>query len=267
MVWIIGGITEAGELAKKIHGTVDYIMTVATEDGKEFFQNLSVIAGRMDFEQMLNFCKEKKITLIADMSHPYAEIVSCNAKKTARSLNIKYIRYIRNTAAESPKQKCRVKHFAGIQELCLFLQKLNSCVFFTTGSKNVADFEKVRGSSRFIYRVLPSPESIGKCREAGIEISCITAMLGPFSKAMNKTMFAEFQAEYVVMKDSGGIGGVKEKLEACSELGITALIIDRPEEADGSTHTLAQIEAQIKKHNSKKLKKRKACSEKQNGLS
>lgn len=253
MIWIIGGVSEAGSLAKKIHGKCPYIMSIATEDGKEFFKNLSVRTGRMDFEQMLTFCKEKQIKLIADMSHPYAQLVSSNAKKAASVLGIKYIRYIRGIAADfsaDSNKKLRIKHFPSVESLCTFLKELNTCVFFTTGSKNVADFEKVRGSSRFIYRVLASPESLIKCREAGVEISCIIAMLGPFSLEMNKVMFSEFRAEYVVMKDSGKQGGVKEKLAACEELGITALIIDRSKEetVSGEYFSLTGIEEEIKKY-------------------
>lgn len=258
MVWIIGGTKEAGILAEKIHSFAPYIMTVATEDGKEFFKNLCVKAGRMDLEQMIHFCKTEKIKLIADISHPYAEIVSANAEKAALTLGIEYLHFIRagsvqpgtcsvlNGTQTGCLNPCNthIKHFGSVKELCSFLKTITARVFFTTGSKNIPDFEKVRGSSEFVYRILPSSESIIKCRSAGVEIARIVAMLGPFSEEMNKAMFKEFRAEYAVMKDSGENGGVKEKLKACGELGITALIIGRSEKTE-NFRTLKEIQTRI----------------------
>ena len=43
-------------------------------------------------------------------------------------------------------------------------------------------------------------------------------------------MFKEFQADYVVLKNSGKRGGTEEKVEACHRLGITPIIIERKRE-------------------------------------
>ena len=54
--------------------------------------------------------------------------------------------------------------------------------------------------------------------------------MGPFSKKFNKAMFAEYDVDYVVMKDSGREGGTIEKIQACGELGIIPIIIGRRDE-------------------------------------
>ena len=58
----------------------------------------------------------------------------------------------------------------------------------------------------------------------------IVAILGPFSKELNKALLNTFKADYCIMKDSGDVGGSLEKVLACRELGIKAIIIGRKDE-------------------------------------
>ena len=120
--------------------------------------------------------------------------------------------------------------FRSYEECYKYLEKIIGTVFFTTGSKNIGDFEKVRGNNRYIYRVLPALESIEICRENNIHMRDIVAILGPFSKEFNNIMLSTYKADYCVMKDSGNVGGTIEKIEACKEIGIKSIIITREEE-------------------------------------
>ncbi len=61
----------------------------------------------------------------------------------------------------------------------------------------------------------------------GVALSDIVAMLGPFSTEFNKAMFKEYQTDYVVMKNAGAEGGTPQKLEACTQLNITPIVIGR----------------------------------------
>ncbi|UTC66516.1 MULTISPECIES: precorrin-6A reductase [unclassified Treponema] len=233
MIWIIGGTTEAGSLADFLKAKNEpYIMSVATEEGRDFFKNHKLKIGRMDESQMEQFCIEEKISLIADLSHPYALIVSQNAKATAQNLNIKYLRFTRGASQSSADfDQGDFYTFDDMEGLCSFLKELkSSVVFFTTGSKTLADFEVYRSSNRFVYRILPTVDSVEKCKNAGVVTQDIIAMTGPFSQNLNEAMFKEYGASYVVMKDSGDAGGTKEKLAACAALGIRALILRRRKE-------------------------------------
>ena len=233
MIWIIGGTTEAGSLADFLKEKNEpYIMSVATEEGRDFFKNHKLKIGRMDALQMEQFCIEEKISLIADLSHPYALIVSQNAKKTAQNLNIKYLRFTRGTSQSSTDfEQNNFYIFEDMEGLCSFLKELkSSTVFFTTGSKTVSDFEAFRSSNRFVYRILPTADSIEKCKNAGVATQDIIAMTGPFSQNLNEAMFKEYGASYIVMKDSGDAGGTREKLAACEALNIKALILGRGKE-------------------------------------
>ena len=211
MIWIIGGTSESKKLIDRIKDLDNYIVTVATDTGKEFFQSSKLYIGRMDYEEMLDFIHEYYVSLIVDLSHPYAQVVTENAKKVAEERNIEYIRYIRKKTI----QRLEGIYLNSYQEAYDYIAKIKGTVFFTTGSKNIGDFEKVRGENRFIYRILPALESIEICKKYNIKLKDIVAVLGPFSLEYNKTMFKEYDVDYVVVKDSGEEGGTMDKINAC----------------------------------------------------
>lgn len=245
MIWIIGGTSEAREVIEKFHNFDDFVVTCATDSEAEFIHK-NLVIRRMDYDGMTDFIKQRDIDLVIDLSHPYARIVSSNAKKACDYTSIKYIRYVR----EKTKPSDGVEYFKSLEDLIYNLKNLKGTVFFTTGSKNIKDFEAVRGDNRFIYRVLPSCASITKCSENGVKMKDIAAVLGPFSTEFNEAMFKEYGAQYVVMKDSGDNGGTFNKIEACRRLNIKAFVVERDEE-DG-VKSIDEIEKIIKDYRFKK---------------
>ncbi|MDR7855773.1 precorrin-6A reductase [Tissierella sp.] len=226
MIWIIAGTSEAREIIERIKDLDNYIATIATEGGKEFINTHRLIVARMNYEEMMSFCQDRNISLIVDLTHPYAKIVSQYAKKIADKLNIDYIRYVRKKI-NMARSAIYLNSYEAAYE---YLSNISGTVFFTTGSKNIGDFEKVRKGNRFIYRVLPALDSIEECRKYKISMYDIVAVLGPFSTKYNEIMFKEYGVDYVIMKDSGDKGGTIEKIRACEELDIIPIIIGREEE-------------------------------------
>ncbi len=241
MIWIIGGTSETRELLKKFsdENIEDYIVTVVSEEGLlqiPEYRNKAVIR-KMNFEEMKKFIDEEKISTAVDMSHPFAKEVSRNAKKAAEEREISYIRFIRDEADVS---NCR--NFENIETLKEYLSEIEGTVFFTTGSKDIGEFESVRGNNRFVYRILPAQYGIDICRENNIALKDIVAVLGPFSKDFNKAFFENYKADYAVMKNSGNSGGTQEKIDACLELGIEPLVLKRDrEEGTGSIDEILEM--------------------------
>src|SRR5690554_1939298 len=182
MIWIIGGTSEARKLIDRLGDFNNYILTIATEDGKEFFDTDNLFIGRLSKDEMIDFAKENKIDMIVDLSHPYAKIVSENASFVSEELGIEYVRYVRKIAVHDRDNI----YLNSYEEAFDYLSNVKGTVFFTTGSKNIKDFEKVRGDNRFIYRVLPALESIELCKQSDVHMRDIVAILGPFSKEFNK---------------------------------------------------------------------------------
>ncbi|MDI6617070.1 MAG: precorrin-6A reductase [Clostridiales bacterium] len=226
MIWIIGGTCEAVELVERIDDRYKYIITAATEVEREFIDNGNLVVCRMDEAGMEDFIKRNSIKVVVDVSHPYAFEVTKNAREAAHKCNIEYIRYVRKKTDDM--EGC--VYMKSIHDCLEFLKTVNGCVFFTTGSKNIKEFESVRGENRFVYRVLPSVESIKECMDSNVVMKDIIASLGPYSEDFNAAMFKEYGALYVVMKDSGIQGGTGEKIRACRRLDIKAVIIGRKDE-------------------------------------
>ena len=226
MIWVIGGTTESTILISKIKGRLKYIISVATYSGREVIddEDENIVVSRMNYDEMLEFIKIQNIETVIDMSHPYAIEVSENARLACKKQKIKYLRFARKkTEFEN------AIYVNSISECSDFLKTIKGNVLFTTGIKNIKDFELIKDKEvhRFIYRVLPTIFSIQECMDNKIKMKDIIGMLGPFSKELNISLFREFSADYVVMKDSGSVGGTPEKIEACLKCGITPIVIGR----------------------------------------
>ncbi len=236
MIWIIGGTVETGEVVQHIRGKIEYLVTVATTGGREMLDDEHVIVDRMDDAAMRKFLYTHRIELVVDLSHPYAVEVSRNARRACQDSGVRYVRFGRTSSRPDD-----VVSVASLGECLAFLHNVTGCVFFTTGSKNIPDFEQVRGNNRFVYRVLPMPESLAICVRHQVSMRDIIAIVGPVSEALNMAMFREYQADYVVMKDSGQAGGTPQKLTACRRLDITPVILGRPHEEENSISDLDAI--------------------------
>lgn len=234
MIWIIGGTVETRYLIKKIKS--EYVLTVATLDGGREFSEFNPIVRRMSLGDMVDFINKNKIDLIIDLSHPYAEEVTKNAKQAANECNVKYLRYERS---RTTLNGCRI--FKSYDECNNYIQNLKGTFLFTTGSKHIGLFEKNKGDRRYIYRILPSKLSIDECLKNGVEMDRIVAIKGPFSKEFNKAILKEYNADYIVLKNSGKEGGVEEKIMAAKELNVIPLVIDREEKEGLSLDEIADI--------------------------
>lgn len=242
MIWILGGTSEAREIVSRIKKyTDDFLVTVATEEGREFLDTKNLLSGRLSFKEMEDLVDDRDISMIVDLTHPYAEIVSRNAKELASKKEISYIRYVRPKIDERED----IIYLNSYEEAYEYLSNIEGTVFFTTGSKNIEDFEKVRGDNRFIYRILPALPSIELAAKSKVKMKDIVALLGPFTKDFNKAILDNYRADFCVTKDSGAKGGTMDKIQACRELGIRTILIGRNME-DGYTD-LEEIEKIIEK--------------------
>lgn len=237
MIWIIGGTSEGRELVSRIKDIDDFIVTVATDQGKQFIDVKNLHVGRLTYEEMGEFIDMNNIELIVDLTHPFAVVVSENARNIAEEKNIQYARYVRPRIDDVDEDVIVVDDYNSAYE---YLKDIKGTVFFTTGSKNIKDFEKVRGDNRFIYRVLPAMESIRLADEANVSIKDIVAILGPFSQEYNEVMLKNYKVDYCVTKDSGKKGGLEEKIAAAKKLGIKTILIGRKKETGYSS--LGEIE-------------------------
>ncbi|MDO5717603.1 MAG: precorrin-6A reductase [Tissierellia bacterium] len=243
MIWIIGGTSDSRRFLESLEYSGDIITSVTTEYAKSLLDKTKVFVGRMGIDEMKDFCIDNSIDIILDMSHPFAFIVSENAERVSRELNIKYFRFTRT----------KIKSDEGIlvddiDELGSVLEEISGNILFTTGSKDIPKLEEFKKSNRHIYRILPLMNSLEIANKAGVEIEDLVCMKGPFTVEMNNAIIRNFDADYMIMKESGENSGFSEKIESCMEMGITPIIIKRPvEEGINSFEELREIVQEYRK--------------------
>ena len=273
-LWIFGGTWEGRQLAEfcQERGFLA-VISVATPYGARLLredQYLTVHAGRMDGQAMCRWIKENQIRQVIDATHPFALQASENIREACKALRVSYQRLLREESQYQGKEqgkeqdngrgggsssgdslKGEIFWVGSVEEAAIFLERELAChqerkALLTTGSKELFSFARIKeGADRLYARVLPSPEGLKACREAGILESHIIGMQGPFSYQMNFAILRHTQAFYLVTKESGRPGGFQEKVDAALDLGCQVIVVGRPKREQGKS--LAEIKEQLEK--------------------
>lgn len=241
---VFAGTSEGRRLAHALCGRgLTVTACVATGWGRELLEpgrpdNLIIREGRMDACQMRDFLQGGGFFAAVDATHPYAREVSENLRTACEAA---YLPCLRLRREETPLPGCQPAE--DIREAAGLCQKIPGNILLATGAKELPDFCRALGEpGRVFPRVLPLPESLEKCREAGIPTGQIIAMQGPFSREMNLALMRRFSIAVLVTKDGGSAGGMPEKLAAAREQGASVVVIRRPEEP-GRSFTAEEITA------------------------
>ena len=99
----------------------------------------------------------------------------------------------------------------------------------TLGSKNIEPFLCEDFQGRIHIRMLPDPQLIDQLLSKGVPPDRIIAIQGPFSVSMNQAMIDEYSIDCLITKSSGKEGGVPQKIAAAKELGVSVIVINRPD--------------------------------------
>ncbi len=233
-ILVLGGTSEAVKIAKRLRaqGRPFYLST-ATDYGYELFSEFLpesfLIKERFTEEGLRRFVQEKGIKKIIDCTHPYAQEITKIAQKVAQTEDLSYFSAARkiNELSLSYTKIIRVSSLEEAAEKILELD-LNR-VLFTTGSKDLSFVPLLEGREVFV-RVLPYEESILACLRVGLKRRQIIALQGPFSKEFNLALIRELEVQALVTKKSGREGGGPEKIKACQEAGIWAIVVERKDD-------------------------------------
>lgn len=232
MILILGGTTEARELALYLQeeGFPLRLTTVSTH-GAQLARNYGVEhvqEGALSREALISLIKEKNIKVVIDATHPYAENIRQLAQTTAQELGIPYGRFERAASSlpEHPLLYTVDSYRAGAEQAGV----LGDNIFLTVGSRRLSvfsEFPSLKGK-RLTARVLPEAKVLKLCHELGLGPGNIIAAQGPFSREANRWMFSHYGAQVVVSKESGPTGGFLAKWEACLDLELPLVVIQRP---------------------------------------
>ncbi|HDK7176643.1 TPA: cobalt-precorrin-6A reductase [Clostridium botulinum] len=231
MIALILGTSEGREILSLLNKFTDNILiSTATAYGGEILKNYKykkLNTKPLNKEELSNMLKENQVNILIDASHPYALEVTKNAREVSKDLNIKYVRYERPSSAEEFKGNKKVVFLEDYKDLNEALKNIKGNILNTSGSRNMDKILNLKLENRIIHRVLPSIKVLEDCFNLGVKVEDLMAIKGPISKELNKAFIKDYDAKALILKDSGPQGGTKEKILACLECDIYALIIRR----------------------------------------
>lgn len=243
-VLVFGGTSEGRKLAEIFNANNrKCTICVATDYGEKLLpksENVNVICRRMDCNEICMLLGEdNKYSYVIDATHPYASVISENARNACIKTNTSYLRLLRSETGRNIYND-GIKIFPDALQAAKYLDKTTGRILLTTGSKELPVFcGEIRDKSRITARVLPSAKAIEACNNAGLEGRQIIAMHGPFSREINIAIIKQTGAAFIVTKESGNAGGFQEKIDAARETGIEVILIKRPAEEEG--YSLGEI--------------------------
>ncbi|OLN21956.1 precorrin-6x reductase [Domibacillus antri] len=231
MIFLLAGTSDARALAVTLQKTGRHVTaSVVTENAAAELESARIKSrtGRLTADEMAAML-ETGYTAVIDASHPFAEEASKNAIEAANKAGLPYIRYERaGTDIDEHPLVTRVDTYEQAADAAA---EKGGVVMLTTGSKTLQVFtEKLlpREDIRLIARMLPRLDNMEKCAALGVAQKNIVAMQGPFTKDLDLALYRHYKVTTTVMKESGAIGAVAEKIEAAVSLGIETIVISRP---------------------------------------
>ncbi|MEW8958471.1 Cobalt-precorrin-6A reductase [Moorella humiferrea] len=234
MILVLAGTKDAGRIigVLKSEGyrvaasvVTEYGARLAGEAGADL-----VHTGPLGKEELEKYLKKHGIVAVIDATHPFAVAITEAARETCRSLGLPYFRY-RRPEVQLPSHPYLLP--ASSFEEAAVLAARGRIIFLTIGTRHLECFTEAPAlkGKRLVVRVLPEEDSLARCRRLGIWPRDIVAIQGPLSYELNRALYRQYNADVVVTKDSGSVGGVEEKVRAALDLGLTVVVVRRPPEA------------------------------------
>ncbi|MEM9968432.1 MAG: cobalt-precorrin-6A reductase [Pseudomonadota bacterium] len=222
-ILLLGGTTEASDLAKKISGAgLDAIFSYAGRTASPRSQPLRTrIGGFGGVVGLKQFLSTERITHVIDATHPFAKGMSANAFAACRTLAIPLIRYER--AAWLPQPGDRWTHFARIEDCVSALPEAPARVFLAIGKQQINPFAR-RHQHHYLLRFVDPPQTPPPLVHHRVVVA-----KGPFDVDQEVKLLRDQQIDIIVAKNSGGQGAAA-KLTAARMLRLPIFMVDRPEQ-------------------------------------
>ncbi len=235
-ILVFAGTTEGRKLAERLLNAGRRVhICVATEYGEEVLrkhENLTIHQGRLNVKEMEELLLQREWEVVIDATHPYAVEVSKNIKSACKNSQQEYIRLLRTE--EQNQYQSHVTYVDTLEEAVQLLNYTEGNILLTTGSKELSKYiSQLHNLSRIYVRILADGAMVEKCKEMGLLGKQIICMQGPFSAELNAAMLRQFDAKYLVTKDTGVTGGFLEKIEGARIAGVRVIVIRRPVEETG----------------------------------
>jgi precorrin-6A/cobalt-precorrin-6A reductase len=244
-VLILGGTTEARELAGRLVGRMD-VDVVSSLAGRVASPRMPAgqvrVGGFGGATGLASWIDAHDIRAVIDATHPFAATISWNAAAAAAASHVPLLA-LRRTAWV-PGEDDRWHEAPSLGEAALMLPELGRRHFLTIGRQDVSSFADLT-DAWFLVRCIDPPE------EPTPPQMELLLDRGPFSLDAEIALMRARRVDTVITKNSGG-QATAAKLTGARELGLPVVMVQRPATPVGVTEVaevdgaLQWVDAQIR---------------------
>ncbi|RVD61539.1 cobalt-precorrin-6A reductase [Mesorhizobium sp. M2D.F.Ca.ET.185.01.1.1] len=239
-ILILGGTTEARQLAGKLVGRKDFSITLSLAGRTESPVAQGVpfrVGGFGGAEGLAGYLGEEHVDLLIDATHPYAARISANAAKAATKSGVP-IFALRRPGWE-PVAGDRWTPVESVVEAASALGTAPRRVFLAIGRQESGAFEAAPQHNYLIRSVDPVEPKLA------VPDALYLLARGPFPEADERALLEKYGINAVVSKNSGG-DATYGKIAAARALGIEVVMIRRPPLPDvPSAETVDALAAKV----------------------
>lgn len=229
-IWLVGGTRESADLAIALaQAHLPCTISVTTETAKALYPKhpqLRVVVAKFGAEALRQFLATEEISIILDVSHPYAVEISQRAIAAAAQTSLPYLRFERPRLDFLENQA--VVELESWDALLTGNYLQGQRVLLTIGYRLLSQFQPWQEHSTLFARILPSKVALEAALAEGFLPERLFAMRPPIPLAIERALWQHWQISLVVTKASGQAGGEAIKRQLAAELGIKLIAISRP---------------------------------------
>ena len=221
-VLILGGTTEASELARSLAGEPK-IAPVLSLAGRTKSPKLPPIPHRVGgfggIDGLIAYLNENHVAAMIDATHPFAAQMTDHAAAAAEATGVPLIRIDR--PAWQPQEGDTWIPVATMAEAAVALGPAPKRVFLTIGRNELGAFRTAPQHHYLTRSVDPPGDDVRPPTCTTIEA------VGPFRLDDERKLIADHGIEMLVTKNAGGTA-TAAKLTAAREAGIPVVMVERP---------------------------------------
>jgi precorrin-6A/cobalt-precorrin-6A reductase len=233
-VLILGGTTEASELARLLAGDPRFEATLSLA-GRTSTPKAQPIATRIGgfggVDGLADFLRTQKIDAAIDATHPYSDQISANVVAACKQTGVPLASVVR--AAWLPQPGDSWQNVPTTQIAVEALGPAPRCVFLSLGRLELHVFS-VAPQHHYVARLIELPQQTVLPPDL-----VLLRQRGPFDRASELHLLKAAKIDVLVSKNSGG-SATYPKIEAARALGLPVIMIDRPDKPAG--HVVASAE-------------------------
>jgi precorrin-6A/cobalt-precorrin-6A reductase len=221
-ILILGGTTEARQLAERLAGRMDFAVTLslAGRTAAPARQAVPVrIGGFGGAEGLADYLAGERIEALIDATHPYAAVISANAAEAARQTGMPLLALRRSGWV--PVAGDRWSEVADVVGAVSALGEASRRVFLALGRKEIAPFAAAPQHHYLVRSVDPVVPPLAVPHAAYI------TGRGPFDETHERMLLAQHRIDVIVAKNSGG-AATYGKIVAARVLGLPVIMLRRP---------------------------------------